>query len=56
MQANAMSYQPEPDDEIRLGCDILPPRNVSHSICGIAGVDEEHGRASYWMILLSCEL
>lgn len=56
MQANAMSYQSEPDDEIRLGCDILSPCDVSHGIRSVARMNEKRGYASYWMILLRCEL
>lgn len=51
MQANAMPYQPEPDGEIRLWCDILLPCNISHSLCGIAGMDEKRRHSRYWMIL-----
>lgn len=51
MQANAMPYQPEPDDKIHLWCDILLPCNVPHSLCSIARMDEKRRHTRYWMIL-----
>lgn len=51
METEVIAYQPKPDDEVHLRCNVPMPRDLSHSICGVAWMDEENRGMGLWMVL-----
>jgi hypothetical protein len=51
LEANATAHQPKPDNEICLGVDAMPVRDVTHGVRSIARMDKKSWCSGYWMIL-----
>ncbi len=51
MKANTITYQPEPNNEICLGVDVMSACDVPHGVRSVARVHKKRWCSGYWMIL-----
>lgn len=56
METQVITYQPKPDNEIRLGRNVLMPRDLSHCVWCVAWMNEENGDIGLWVVLRKYEL